>query len=132
MQPKWHTEERNLQAGDVVLVQDSNSVRGKWKMALVKQPHLSEDKKVRRVRITYRTENGTAEEVERPVQRLILLVPVDGTSVEAECYVNDVSSTDSQVDLSLSARTARNARTATGTAENAGITEDASLEKGEH
>ena len=46
--------------------------------------------------------------------------------------MNDVSSTDSQVDLSLSARTARNARTATGTAENAGITEDASLEKGEH
>ncbi len=43
LQPKWHTEERNLQAGDVVLVKDSNSLRGKWKMARVKQAHISEE-----------------------------------------------------------------------------------------
>ena len=28
---KWHTEHRNLLVGDVVLVQDSNALRGKWK-----------------------------------------------------------------------------------------------------
>jgi len=87
LQPKWHTEKRNLQKGDVVLVQDSNAVRGKWKMALVKEPLFSEDSKVRKVKLTYRTVEGGEQEVERPVQRLILLVPVDDTSVVAECCV---------------------------------------------
>ena len=89
LRPKWHTEERNLQAGDVVLVKDSNSLRGKWKMARVKLAHISEDQRVRRVRITYHTENGTKEDVERPVQNLLLLAPADDTSAEAECCVND-------------------------------------------
>jgi hypothetical protein len=85
LQPKWHTERRNLQKGDVVLVQDSNAVRGKWKMALVKEPLLSDDSKVRRVIITYRTIEGSEQDIERAVQRLILLVPVDDASVVAEC-----------------------------------------------
>ena len=93
LQPKWHTERRNLQREDVVLVQDSNAVRGKWKMALVKEPLLSEDSKVRRVTISYRTPEGSAQEVERTVQRLILLAPVDDTSADAECTV-DAPSTD--------------------------------------
>ena len=29
--PKWHTERRNLKVGDVVLIQDDNALRGKWK-----------------------------------------------------------------------------------------------------
>ena len=97
LQPKWHTERRNLRKGDVVLVQDSNAVRGKWKMALVKEPLLSGDSKVRRAKLTYRTVEGGEQEVERAVQRLILLVPVDDASVVAECSVNEVnvSSTDS-------------------------------------
>ena len=72
-----------------MLVKDSNTLRGKWKMARVKQAHISEDRKVRRVRITYHTENGTKEDVERPVQNLLLLAPADDTSAEAECVVND-------------------------------------------
>ena len=32
---KWHTAVRNLKAGDIVLVQDSNSVRGNWRLAQV-------------------------------------------------------------------------------------------------
>ena len=98
LQPKWHTERRNLQKGDVVLVQDSNAVRGKWKMTLVKEPLPSEDLKVRRVRIAYRTIEGGEQEVQRPVQRLILLALVDDISVEAECTVstNNISSTDIQ------------------------------------
>ena len=66
-------------------------------MALVKEPLLSEDLKVRRGKLTYRTVERGEQEVERPVQRLIILVPVDDTSVVAECSVsssNDSSSTD--------------------------------------
>ena len=83
IQPKWHTESRNLQKGDIVLVQDSNLVRGQWKLALVERTELSKDLLVRKVAVSYRTAAGTRQEIERPVQRLILLVPVDG--VGAEC-----------------------------------------------
>lgn len=35
VQQKWHTAKRNVEKGDLVLVQDSNSVRGVWKLAQV-------------------------------------------------------------------------------------------------
>ena len=75
IQKKWHTESRNLNVGDVVLVQDLNPVRGKWKMAIVEQPLVSNDGKVRRAMISYKTEEGTRSVVERAVQKLIVLVP---------------------------------------------------------
>ena len=75
MRPKWHTEHRNLEVGDVVLVQDSNAIRGQWKMALVEEVMASDDGKVRRVMIEYNTERGTRSRIERPVRKLILLAP---------------------------------------------------------
>ena len=80
VQPKWHVEKRDLKSGDVVLMQDSNMVRGEWKLALVKTPIKSKDGKVRRVILSYkRNQSGESNTVERPVQRLIVLVPVDDT-----------------------------------------------------
>ena len=79
IQSKWHTERRNVSAGDVVLLQDSNLVRGKWKMAVVESAELSKDGVVRHVTVSYSTPAGTREEVRRAVQRLIVLVPADGT-----------------------------------------------------
>ena len=32
IQQKWHTEHRNVKVGDIVLIQDLNEVRGKWKL----------------------------------------------------------------------------------------------------
>ena len=77
IQPKWHTESRNLQKGDIVLVQDSNLVRGQWKLALVERAEPSRDKLVRKVTVSYRTAAGTRQEIDRPVQKLILLVPTN-------------------------------------------------------
>ena len=77
IQQKWHSEKRNLTNGDVVLVQDSNIVRGQWKKALVVDAQISKDGKVRKATITYRNDQGTRVEVDRPVQRLIVLVPTD-------------------------------------------------------
>ena len=76
IQDKWHTEHRNVMVGDVVLLQDINAVRGKWKKALVKSTVVSGDGKVRRVMVSFITDMGMRSEVERPVQRLIILVPV--------------------------------------------------------
>ena len=72
---KWHTESRNVQKGDVVLVQDLNALRSKWKMALVEEPLLSEDGRVRRCEISYPSTGGTRVTVKRPVQKLIVIVP---------------------------------------------------------
>ena len=33
--PKWHTENHNLQKGDVVLIQDANPIRGVWKLGVI-------------------------------------------------------------------------------------------------
>ena len=74
VEPKWHIERRNVEVGDVVLVQDSNALRGEWRMAIVSKADPSEDKMVRKVEVTYK--NGqTPTTVSRAVQKLIVLVP---------------------------------------------------------
>ena len=35
IRPKWHVESRNVQKDDVVLIQDSNAVRGEWRLGTV-------------------------------------------------------------------------------------------------
>ena len=75
--PKWHTERRNLIPGDIVLMQDENALRGKWKKALVIDATPSADGRVRHVSVRYRTTTNIETVVDRPIQRLILLVPAD-------------------------------------------------------
>ena len=77
VQKKWHTETRNLAIGDIVLVQELNATRGRWRKARVTELLKSGDEKVRRVIIYYKSETGMGIEVERPVQKLVLLVPVN-------------------------------------------------------
>ena len=77
---KWHTARRNLKVGDVVLIQDTGMIRGKWKMGRVVEANPSlRDGFVRNVKVQYRNPNHTAfTTITRPVQRLIVLVPVGG------------------------------------------------------
>jgi 1,4-dihydroxy-2-naphthoyl-CoA synthase len=44
-------------------------------MALVEEAIVSADGRVRRVMISYRTDEGTKSIVERPVQKLIVIAP---------------------------------------------------------
>lgn len=79
---KWHVERRNVKKGDVVLVQDSNALRGEWKLGIVTDVHPSHDDKVRRVTVSYKHQRqGEAAarytSIERAVHRLIVLVPVN-------------------------------------------------------
>lgn len=84
---KWHVDKRNVKMGDVVLIQDSNLVRGEWRMGIVTTVHPSNDNKVRRVTISYKN-NSKSEpigeysgtkytSIERAVHRLIVLVAVE-------------------------------------------------------
>ena len=58
---KWHTSKRNLQPGDIVLIQDANVVRGKWKMGQVVNVEMGRDNKVRDANIRYK--------IQRPEER---------------------------------------------------------------
>ena len=60
------------------MIEDSNALRGVWKMGVVEEAIRSKDEKVRRCKLTYRTSTGTKEVIERGVQKLIVIVPVEG------------------------------------------------------
>ena len=87
IQQKWHTARRNVIVGDVVLIQDSNQVRGNWKLGKVSEVHPGEDGKVRKVEVQCKNpkpgepvnkyQGQGYVTVQRPVQRLVVLVPTD-------------------------------------------------------
>jgi hypothetical protein len=89
-QAKWHRRSVNLCPGDVVVVADSNSVRGRYNLAIVKEVFPGIDGLVRKVIVQYKNYKvgervheytGSKEVVvSRSVRRLALLVPVHGGS----------------------------------------------------
>ena len=79
LSPKWHSESRHMQVGDNILVQESNAIRGDWKRVIVVKTQISQDNEIRRVTIKYSL-GSTKIRVQRPVQRLIVLVSVDQRS----------------------------------------------------
>jgi len=88
VQRKWHTSHRNLKPGDVVIVSDKNTFRGEYRLGLVRNAIKGQDGKVRKVSLMYKNfkiqnklHKATEIVVTRAVQRLALLVPVDGDGV---------------------------------------------------
>jgi len=84
---KVHTANRNLKTGDIVLIQDSNQIRGQWKLGKVSEVFPGDYGRVRKEQVSYKnpkpgepphkyTGRGYAT-VERSVNRLVLLLPVD-------------------------------------------------------
>ena len=65
---KWNSEQRNSEIGDLVLLADSNTPRGQWKMARITKVFPGEDGVVRVAEI--KTE---ARILTRPVTKLCLL-----------------------------------------------------------
>ena len=84
VEQKWHSEIRNVCIGDIVLVQDSNAVRGDWRVAKISKIYPSDDGKVRKVTLSYRQIDGSKDysggswvNIDRPVQKLVVILPVD-------------------------------------------------------
>ena len=71
---RWQEKESNLQEGDVVVVIDDAVPRGRWPVGRVVRTYPSEDGLVRKVCVQIRR-----SEYDRPVHRLILLLPVSRT-----------------------------------------------------
>ena len=66
---KWHRVRRNVQVGDVVLVVDSNSPRGKWPLGHIIETFLDQHGLVRSVSV--KTAAGI---LRRPIHKLCVLI----------------------------------------------------------
>ncbi len=89
---KWHTKSRNMLVGDLVMIADSSKIKGKHKLGVVVATKISNDGLVRSVTVRYFVRKDTpdrwgAEQVERSVQRLSLILPVE--EQEAPLMVKD-------------------------------------------
>ena len=74
---KWTKKHRNVQKGDVVLVEDSNALRGNWTIGRVKQCYPGRERLVRDVEVEIVQTNGAKTTVSRPIQKLSSLVPIE-------------------------------------------------------
>ena len=86
-QSKWIQEGKGINVGDVVLVADSNVLKGEYRLARVVKTTKSKDGIVRRATVAYknykvgedvRVYKGAKDStVERSIQNLSLLIPVE-------------------------------------------------------
>ena len=81
---KWHVKKRNAQLKDIVLIQDSNSIRGRWKIAEVTKIEKGRDGIVRDVHLRYKIVDhdkpytGCKDKtVVKSVHRLVIILPAD-------------------------------------------------------
>ena len=80
---KWHQDGRNLRCGDVVLIHDSSSIKGKYVMGIIEETVTGKDGRVRSCSVAYSLpgENDSVRNtgrrrivVKRSIQRLTLLL----------------------------------------------------------
>ena len=82
---KWHVEKRNVQVKDVVVVRDSNALRGEWRLAIVSKCYPDRLGKVRNVELVVKPKQGghgqymstPPIEIKRHVNNVVVLVPVE-------------------------------------------------------
>lgn len=81
---KWHVAKRDVKAKDVVLVQDSNTYRGNWRLAEVVEAVPGKDEKVRDVLLRYKAQSkgkgyqGQPDiQLKRSVHKLVVIIPVE-------------------------------------------------------
>lgn len=82
---KWNHSRRNLTAGDVVIVKEDTLPRNCWQLARVSKAYPSKDGNVRSVQVVLGDaalpadgkRKGPVRRFDRPVNKLVLLVPSD-------------------------------------------------------
>ena len=79
---KWHTERRDLQEGDIILMKGDKLIRGNWRLGRVTKMVPSSDGRVRRVIVCYKHQDDQTDykgkkyaSVER--SSLVVIVPID-------------------------------------------------------
>ena len=67
-----------MKVGDIVLIRDTNTVRGDWHIGQIENVYKSDDKVVRQVNIRYKVpSNKRCSFVKRAIQSLVILLPVE-------------------------------------------------------
>ena len=76
-----------MRIGDIVLIQDSNAVRGQWKNGRVMQTFPGNDGKVRNVEVQYKCfpmddkskeyKGKAYTTIQHPVQKLVVILPIE-------------------------------------------------------
>ncbi len=82
---KWFKPRRELQVGDIVLIKDDNIPRNQWQLARIVDTAQSHDGAVRKARLVTADRSldnrgkrsGALSELERPAQKLVLLLEGD-------------------------------------------------------
>ena len=82
---KWHTQKRNMKVGDVCLLEDSNEMRGEWRLARVNEVYPDKSDVVRNVevcvkpkpdgKLPYRSKKPNY--LKRHVSKLIVIEPAE-------------------------------------------------------
>ena len=88
---KWHTAKRNLAVGDVVMIEDSNTLRGQWRLGRVAEVYPDSEGLVRNVSVLVKTDGPEADYdgskatyIKRHANKVVVLVPVTEENLEKE------------------------------------------------
>ena len=85
LRQKWIPVQRNLQVDDIVIIKDESLPRNRWKLGRVDETYPNDDGLIRKVRVVIATDSlddsgrptKPVVHLERPVQKVILLLPRD-------------------------------------------------------
>ena len=106
LRQKWHTDRRNMEVGDICLLKDPNVFRGEWRLCEVIKAMTDEKGKVRNVQVVVKPkQSGSGPYIvtkpihlNRHVNNLIVLVPVDERNVQPQPKVQGVPGDGVQLD----------------------------------
>lgn len=105
---KWATERANVKIGDLVLIRNENTPPTFWKTGRIIEVFPGADGRVRNVRL--KTATG---ELERPVQKLCLLLPMEfeAETSRAQCVESDtITDDDDDIGSGVAVRRSRRNR----------------------
>lgn len=72
---KWILPQRNLSVGDLVIMKENDVTSYKWPLGKVSKVYPSEDGLIRKVRNSQGRRKSPPTYLDRPVQKLVLLLP---------------------------------------------------------
>ena len=70
---KWNAERRTVRVDDIVIMEDSNSVRRNWTIGRSINVYPGKDGRVRNVKIKM-----SSSEYQRPITKIVVIYPAEG------------------------------------------------------
>ena len=77
---KWNAEKRTVRVDDVVIMEDSNSVRGKWTIGRIISAYPGKDGRVQNVKV-----NMPTSEYQRPITKIVVSYPAGYGLISLPC-----------------------------------------------